>query len=180
MQWQYILFSFVLGYVPWCPKEAESELLICFLPKQFCAISLVDLVLIEYLVPQIQTFGFQSCTIICRLRDLEQTLDFCVKGELSDPGLSRVRECTREWRTKHIIAFFPHAWNLAMMNHSKGISGSWVGAQDLTLRVPALEGMGELTASAVSVGWGKEWTKRPLPCTPPPTPPRSLGDSVFL
>lgn len=42
-------------------KGAEYELSICFLPKQFCAISLVNLVLIEHVVPQIQTSGFYSC-----------------------------------------------------------------------------------------------------------------------
>lgn len=68
---QCVLFSVTLGHVscaqrlgPEClselRKEADSELNM-LRPKQSSAISLVDLVPMEYLVLQIQTFGVQPC-----------------------------------------------------------------------------------------------------------------------
>lgn len=52
---------------------------------------------------------------------------------------------------------------MAVMNYSGGVDGSWVGAQDLTLRVPALECIGELMTRAVVDGMGDVVARRSLP-----------------
>lgn len=64
--------------------------------------------------------------------------------------------------TRCILAFFTHAQNVAVMNYSGGVDGSWVGAQDLTLRVPALECIGELMTRVVVSGMG-DVDRRSLP-----------------
>lgn len=51
---------------------------------------------------------------------------------------------------------------MAVMNYSGGVDGSWVGAQDLTLRVPALECTGELMTRPVVSGMG-DVDRRSLP-----------------
>lgn len=141
--------SCIPGYVPWCPKQAESELFVCFLPKPFHAISLVDLVLTQYLFPNARHLDSSLDTRICRLCAPELTLDSCVQGQLSDPDLPCGRESTREQRARCRLPFFPQARHLTTMNYSRGIDGPWVCTQVLPLRVPALEGMEELMVSRV-------------------------------
>ena len=72
-----------------------------------------------------------------------------------------------------ILAFFTHAQNLAVMNYSGGVDESWVGAQDLSLRVPALECIGELMTRAVEAHSGQE-----VLAMGPPL--KSLTGSMFL
>lgn len=74
-----------------------------------------------------------------------------------------VRESVTELSTRCILAFFTHAQNLAVMNYSGGVDGSWIGAQDLSLRVPALECMGELMTRAVVDGMRDLVDRRSLP-----------------
>lgn len=143
-----------------------------FLSKQFHAISLVDLVFMEYLVAQnadiwIPVFPLESIASVTLSRHLT-----CV-SKVSSKTLSCLcpGTCERtEYWTHH--CFLTQAQNLAMMDDSEGISGSWVGAQDLTWE------------SLLWRVW-KSWCKccgqlDEGSCSQEGFPLTSLGGSVFL